>query len=239
MSVVLLALLVVVVSAWGLKKRMPKASPAIMGIAAVAAILVGLYSVIYGRPRTEADLLNDAETIAGAQMAGKVVTDFPKGGTLLVLEMPPLNGASKDVSQRRMEGVRKELAKAPFRLVAAGPEVMGRSSSDKSFKMLKPGDVAGQVHAWCRLNTGVVAVVSLLMELPDLQSVESEGMPPWYGFDAGPSENYRKAVDKKLLKSAILYRGDFGAIAAPGTSEKQMFESVFRVFDPAQEKAAP
>ena len=235
----LLLLAVALILVWRVQRRNPEAGR-LLGIAlAVVAIAAGGFQLIRQARGARPGNWTSREELGGLVLGRRVAADFPQGGSLLVLRLPPAAPDTKESSACRLRGLRQALKGAAWKIVQLGPEQPDATSADPGVNVVPAAKLPAEIAARCAKDPDTRAVVSLLGELPDLAAAGA-GLPPCYAFDAGRSpEIAQQLLQQGRLKALVRYRG-FGPpppAASSFPSEDELFRRDFELVTP--EGAAP
>jgi hypothetical protein len=145
--------------------------------------------------RPEALSLTPAEQPAGVRLGRALAADFPAGGTVLVVRMPPsmMGLGQSGILQELQESARG----AGFRYVGLEDQPELSNAWQEVFVTSRPG--AALFEDYLAVYTGLTAVVSLV-GLPDcLPSELADPLPPFYVLGS-----YRDMTNDAWLASGYI-----------------------------------
>lgn len=210
---------------------------AALGTALAVAALLGASFLLASRFRSpekaEQARIEQGEVIAGRVLGKRLATDFPGGGTLLVLRRPPLNRAPDEQSALRLKGLQDGLGKKSFTLVEIGCDPIGLGTDKPGFQIVPEANLAREAIDRCSKDAKIVAVVSLLPWLPPAPEAGAK-TAPWYAFDGGPMPQFALYLQRGIAKVAYV-AADLSEGSAPAPSkmtDDQTFARMFREMTP-------
>ena len=175
--------------------------------------------------------LMEYEEVAGQRLGEWVMNSVAGDGPILILRSPS-DLDSDEPTAGRCRGLRRACPGRSF--IEAGPDPLDWGPPSEDFHILTGEDWADQILAWCGQHPDAVAVVSLLFEFPPLPNTGAQDLPPFYGFTAGPSPNWAKAMQAGRLKAVVRYTSGNGAPNLPprGASAEEIFDLRFELITP-------
>lgn len=196
-------------------------------VALSAAFLVGC-----GKKAGSDFKLQKYEEVGGYKLGEAVMDAIPDPGLIVVLRAPSEVKDQDDPTAGRFRGLQDALPGYTF--AHAGPDPVGFGAPSDDFHVFSSGDLADQIVDFTKQQDKPVAVVSLLFEFPALGKKWSGDMPPIFGFTAGPSQEWARAMNSGWLKALV--RPKQGAssqdIPPKGASTDEAFAKRFEMVLP-------